>query len=261
MSRPAWLTLPARVGAALLSVAEQVGGMTLLFSQALKRLIPPRVDRHELVRSLHRMGVESLPIVAATAGFTGAIMVIQAAPLVERFNAREFVGWGASFVTFREVGPLLIALMFNGRVGANNAAELGTMVVTEQVDGLRALAIDPIGYLVMPRVIAIVVMMFLLTIFGDAVALVGSIITGDLLLGVHPRTFLASALPMLGPWDVIAGLIKSALFGLMIAMTSCYYGLATRGGAPGVGRSVNASVVAAASGIFVADYLSTFVLG
>lgn len=261
MSGSRLLALPARVGASLLSLADQVGGMTLLLSQALKRLVPPRVDRYELVRNLHRMGVQSVPIVMATAAFTGAIMVIQAAPLVERFNAREFVGWGASFVTFREVGPLLIALMFNGRVGANNAAELGTMVVTEQVDGLRALAIDPIGYLVMPRIIAMVVMIFMLTILGDGVALIGSIITGDLLLDVDPRTFLASAIPMLGPWDVIAGLIKSALFGLMIAVTSCYFGLATRGGAPGVGRSVNASVVAAATGIFVADYLSTFVLG
>jgi phospholipid/cholesterol/gamma-HCH transport system permease protein len=135
------------------------------------------------------------------------------------------------------------------------------MVVTEQVDGLRALAIDPIGYLVAPRIIAMVVMIVALTVLGDGVAVLGSMITGDLLLDVHPRTFVASALPMLGPWDVIVGLIKSSIFGLMIALTSCYFGLATRGGAPGVGRSVNASVVAAASGIFVADYLSTFVLG
>ncbi|NOY91046.1 MAG: ABC transporter permease [Deltaproteobacteria bacterium] len=261
MSRETLFALPARVGAGILSVADQVGGMTLLLGQALRRLFPPRVDRYELVRNLHRMGVQSLPIVIATAAFTGAIMVIQAAPLVIRFNARAFIGWGASFVTFREVGPLLIALMFNGRVGANNAAELGTMVVTEQVDGLRALAIDPIGYLVTPRILAMVVMIVALTVLGDGVAVIGSMITGDLLLDVHPRTFIASALPMLGPWDVIVGLIKSAIFGLMIALTSCYFGLSTRGGAPGVGRSVNASVVAAASGIFVADYLSTFVLG
>lgn len=254
------LALPAKLGAVLLSIAQQTGGVAILTGQIVRRLAPWRIDRLELFRNLYKMGVRSVPIVAATAAFTGAVMVVQAAPLVERFNAKGFIGWGASFVTLREVGPLLIALMFNGRVGANNTAELGTMVVTEQIDALRALAIDPVSYLVVPRVISIITMMTLLCIIGDAVALLGAIAAGQLLLDVDPRTFVNSALQLLETWDFAVGLIKSFFFGIMIALTSCYYGLATSGGAPGVGRSVNAAVVAAATGVFVADYLSTFVL-
>jgi phospholipid/cholesterol/gamma-HCH transport system permease protein len=255
------LNVPARMGAALLTIADQVGGIAVLTGRLVARLVPPRIDREELVRSMYTMGVRSVPIVTATALFTGAIMVIQAAPMVVRFNAREWVGWGAGFTTLRELSPLLIALIFNGRVGANNTADLATMVVTEQIDALRALAIDPIGHLVLPRVISMVVMNFVLTVFGNAVATVGAVVAGKLLLDVDPRTFLHSMFTMLDTWDLATGLIKSVLFGLMIALTSCHFGLTVKGGAPGVGEAVKASVVAAASGIFIMDYLSTFVLG
>lgn len=257
----AMVALPERLGALFLLIASQLGGVGILGAQILKRLRPSRIDRYELFRNLYRMGVRSLPIVAATAAFTGGIMVIQAAPFVEKFNATNFIGWAATFTTVRELGPLLIALIFNGRVGANNTAELGTMVVTDQVDALRALAIDPIAYLIVPRVLAMVSMMLVLCVIGDAVALGGAIVTADFLLGVDPRIFMASALERLEAWDFWVGIIKATLFGLMIGLMSCYYGLATRGGAPGVGRAVNASVVAAAAGIFIADYFSTFVLG
>lgn len=260
MSAVMW-NLPERMGATLLSIANQVGGIGVLTGRIVARMVPPRLDRYELTRNLYKMGVRSVPIVAATAAFTGAIMVIQAAPLVTRFNAKAWVGWGAGFTTVRELAPLLIALIFNGRVGANNTAELGTMVVTEQIDALRALAIDPIGYLVLPRVISMVVMMLMLTILGDAVATGGAVIAGKLLLDVSPTTFVYSMFTKLEVWDLMTGLIKSVLFGTMIALTSCHFGLTVEGGAPGVGRAVKSSVVAAASGIFIADYLSTFVLG
>lgn len=258
---PVVLNIPKQVGRAGISIGEQVGGVAVLTLQILARLVPPRVDRYELVRNLHKMGVRSLPIVAVTALFVGAIMVIQAAPLVTRFNAREIVGWGAGFATLREVGPLLIALMFSGRVGANNTAELGTMVVTSQIDALRALAIDPIAYLILPRVIAMVVMLFTLTVIGDVVAIGGAMAAGKALLDVDPRSFLSSLLLLLDQWDLMTGLIKSVIFGVMIALTSCHFGLSVKGGAPGVGQAVNAAVVAAASGIFMLDYFSTYVLG
>jgi phospholipid/cholesterol/gamma-HCH transport system permease protein len=258
---PFALRIPRQVGAAALVIGEQVGGLAVLLGQIVARLFPPRLDRYELVRNLHKMGVRSLPIVVVTALFVGAIMVIQAAPLVTRFNARSMIGWGAGFATLREVGPLLIALMFSGRVGANNTAELGTMVVTSQIDALRALAIDPVGYLVLPRVVSMVVMLFALTVIGDVVALGGAMVAGQVLLGVDPRTFTHSLLLLLDEWDLLTGLIKSLVFGFMIALTSCHFGLSVRGGAPGVGRSVNAAVVAAASGIFILDYFSTYVLG
>lgn len=255
-----WLGTAERTGASVLEFATELGAIALLAWSLALRMFPPRLDRYELVRSLHKMGVRSLPIVAMTAVFTGAIMVIQSAPMVIRFNAKEIVGWGAGFATLREVGPLLIALMFNGRVGANNTAELGTMVVTEQVDALRTLAIDPLSYLILPRVISMVIMIFVLTIFGDAVAIGGAIGAAKLLLDVDPRSFINSLTTLLDPWDFHLGLMKSLFFGVTIAFTSCHYGLRVTGGAPGVGRAVNASVVTSASGVFIIDYFVTYVL-
>lgn len=261
VSDPWPLRIPRLVGSGALSIGEQLGGLAILSGKILVRLLPPRVDRHELTHNLHKMGVKSLPIVVVTALFVGAIMVIQAAPLVTRFNARGLIGWGAGFAILREVGPLLIALMFSGRVGANNTAELGTMVVTSQIDALRALAIDPIAYLVLPRVVAMVTMLFVLTVLGDIVAIGGAIVAAQALLDVDPRSFMNSLLVLLDEWDMMTGLIKSVIFGMMIALTSCHFGLSVTGGAPGVGRAVNASVVAAASGIFILDYFSTYLLG
>jgi phospholipid/cholesterol/gamma-HCH transport system permease protein len=255
---PFSLLVPERMGRALLSIAAQIGAIGLLSGRLLARLSPRLIDRFELVRSMHKMGVMSVGIVAITALFTGAIMVVQAAPLVIRFNATDIIGWGAGFATLREVGPLLISLMFSGRVGANNTAELGTMVVTEQLDALRALAIDPLSYLILPRVISMIVMLFVLTIIGDVLAVGGAILAAKALLDVDPRQFMNSFLTLLNEWDFLQGLFKSLAFGTMIALTSCHFGLTTKGGAPGVGRAVNASVVAAAIGIFVMDYFSTF---
>jgi len=252
----------ASMGASFLGIAETVGGMAMLFGRIVKRLASFSCDGPELWRNLHRMGVKSLPIVIVTALFTGAIMVIQASPIVERYGAQQLVGWAAGFGTLREIGPLLTALMISGRVGANNTAELGTMVVTEQVDALRALAIDPIEFLIAPRFIGIVVTLSLTTIYADALALVGAAYTGEILLGVEPTTFYHGLTGgLLGIGDVLHGLIKSVFFGVLMAVSSCYFGLTVRGGAPGVGRAVNATVVASAAGIFVLDYFISFLLG
>jgi phospholipid/cholesterol/gamma-HCH transport system permease protein len=223
-------------GEAFLGLSETVGGMGVLGGKVVARLVTFRFDFAELVRNLHRMGVRSVPIVIVTALFTGAIMVLQAAPLVQRFGAHGLLGWGAGFGTLREVAPLLTALMINGRVGANNTAELGTMVVTEQIDALRVLAIDPVSFLVAPRTLAMVLTLFLSTVFADVLAL------------------------LLGVGDVVNGLVKSVVFGIVMALASCQYGLAVKGGAPGVGRAVNATVVASAAGIFVLDYFVSFTL-
>lgn len=260
MSPPDEETLSARVGASAFAVAAQVGGVAILTARLARRLFPPRVDGPELLRNLYKMGVRSLPIVGVTALFVGAIMVVQAGVLIRRFGAEGLLGWGAGFATVREVGPILIALMFSGRVGANNTAELATMTVTEQVDALSTLAIDPLSYLILPRVISMVVMLFILTIFGDVLALVGAAYTGQALLGVNVATFWNGLLEAIRVWDLATGLIKSALFGLIIALSSSHYGLTVTGGAPGVGRAVNASVVASATGVFISDYFSTYVL-
>jgi phospholipid/cholesterol/gamma-HCH transport system permease protein len=252
----------AALGSAVLAIAGIVGGMGVLAGKVMARLGRLDFDRSELLRNLYKMGVKSLPIVVVTALFTGGIMVIQAAPIVQRYGAQGLLGWGAGFGTLREVGPLLTALMISGRVGANNTAELGTMVVTEQLDALRALAIDPISFLIVPRVVGIITTLFLATIFADVLALFGAAYAGFGILGVEPNVFyngLTSGLLDFG--DVLHGLVKSVVFGVVIALASCQFGIATSGGAPGVGRAVNATVVVSAAGIFILDYIVSFALG
>src|SRR4051812_1713808 len=242
-------------------VVAVVGAEGVLMAQIVGRTLRGSVDRAELMRSLYRMGLRSVPIVAVTALFVGGIMVIQAAPIVERYGAQGLLGWAAGFGTLREIAPLLTALMISGRVGANNTAELGTMTVTEQVDALRAMAIDPIGYLVTPRFYGIVITLFLSTILADALALLGASMAGKVLLGVEPGVFYNGLTGgLLGVTDVLNGLIKSVVFGVAIALSSCHFGLATEGGAPGVGRAVNSAVVVSAAGIFVIDYLLSFAI-
>ena len=255
---------PGKVDRAALGAAEQarlVGTLALMLTAIFRSFGKGDFDRSELVMNLHRMGVKSLPVVVTTALFTGGIMVIQAGPIVERYGAQGLLGWGAGFGTLREIGPLLTALMISGRVGANNTAELGTMAVTEQIDALRALAIDPVGFLVGPRFIAIVVTLLLSTLFADALALFGAAECGWALLGVEPSVFYRGLTgELLGFGDVVHGLLKSVVFGIVIGLSSCHFGITTSGGAPGVGRSVNATVVVSAAGIFGLDYLLSFAL-
>lgn len=139
------------IGGSFLSAAETVGGLTLVLLRILRAMIPPRFDRDETWLNLYKVGVKSYPIVILTAIFTGAIMVIQSGQYVKQTGATGLLGWGAGYAVLAEIGPVLIGLMFSGRVGANNTAELGTMKVTEQIDALRALAIDPVNHLVVPR--------------------------------------------------------------------------------------------------------------
>lgn len=246
-------------GANFLRISELVGGFAVLFFAIASRMVRLRFDGRELKVNLYKMGVKSLPIVAVTALFTGAIMVIQAAPLITRYQAHGLIGWGAGFGTLREIGPLLTALMISGRVGANNAAELGTMVVTEQIDAMRTLAIDPVDYLIVPRFVATVITLFCSTLVADALALFGAAYSCSPLLGIEPQVFyngLTAGLLNFG--DVAHGLIKSVFFGAMIALSSCYFGTNVSGGAPGVGRAVNATVVVSAASIFVLDYFISF---
>ncbi len=248
------------LGSGAVAVAGDAGGIVVLLGRVLRSLVPPAIDGRELLRNMYKMGNRSVPIVALTAFFTGALMVIQSGIFVRRFSATGLVGWGAGYAVFREIGPILIGLMFSGRVGANNTAELGTMTVTEQLDGLRALAIDPVRYLIVPRVVAMVVMLFLLTVIGDLVALAGGALFAWLLLGVDGSTYYYSAVDHLRPVDFFHGLYKSAAFGLAIALTSCHFGVSVRGGAVGVGKAVNAAVVAAAIGILLLDFFLTYLL-
>lgn len=251
----------ASVGAGTVRVAQEVGGIVVLTGQVLRALVPPRIDRRELFKNLHKMGNRSVPIVALTAFFAGALMVLQAGPFVKKFGATALAGYGAGYAVVREIGPILIALMFSGRVGANNTAELATMTVTEQLDGLRALAIDPVVFLVVPRVLAMMVMLVALTAIGDLVALAGASVVARTMLGIDWATMYYSFTDNLKPFDFLLGIYKSMAFGAAIAVSSCYFGVSVRGGAVGVGKAVNAAVVAAAVSIMLLDFFLTYLLG
>ena len=249
------------VGTGAIRIAEEVGGIVVLTYQVLRALVPPRIDWRELMKNLYKMGNRSVPIVVLTAFFAGGLMTLQTGPFVKKLGATSLAGWGAGYAVLREIGPILISLMFSGRVGANNTAELATMTVTEQLDGLRALAIDPVRFLVVPRVIAMMVMLLALTIIGDLVALLGASVVGRAMLGIDWSTMYYSFADNLKPFDFLLGIYKSIVFGLSIAVSSCYFGVTVRGGAVGVGKAVNAAVVAAAVSIMLIDFFMTYLLG
>lgn len=246
------------LGDRFLGWSREVGGMVVLVAQIARRIAPWKLDRPETWRNLYQIGVKSFPIIIVTAILTGAIMVIQSGTYIQEYGAYGLLGWGAGYSILREVGPILIGLMFSGRVGANNTAELGTMKVTDQIDALRALAIDPIGYLVLPRFYAMIIMMFLLVVVGDVTALLGGAVTSQYLLGVDMELFAWSVVTYIKLEDLLLGLYKSIAFGFAIAVISCHFGLGTSGGAVGVGRAVNNSVVGSAIAIFVIDYIFTY---
>ena len=248
----------AGLGKGAISVAEEVGGILVITGQVLRALVPPRIDWRELIKNLHKMGNRSVPIIVLTAFFAGGLMTLQTGPFVKKLGATSLAGWGAGYAVLREIGPILIALMFSGRVGANNTAELATMTVTEQLDGLRALAIDPVRFLVVPRVIAMIIMLVALTVIGDFVALLGASVVGKTMFDIEWSTMYHSFADNLKPYDFLHGVYKSIAFGGSIAVASCYFGVTVRGGAVGVGRAVNASVVASAVSIMLLDFFITY---
>jgi phospholipid/cholesterol/gamma-HCH transport system permease protein len=249
------------VGASGVRIAEEIGGIIVLTAQVLRALVPPRIDWRELMKNLYKMGVRSVPIVVLTAFFAGGLMTLQTGPFVKKLGATSLAGWGAGYAVLREIGPILIALMFSGRVGANNTAELSTMTVTEQLDGLRALGIDPIRFLVVPRVVSMIIMLVALTVIGDLVALLGASVVGRLMLDIDWSTMYYSFADNLQPYDFLHGVYKSIAFGGAIAVSSCYFGVTVRGGAVGVGKAVNAAVVAAAVSIMLLDFFLTYTTG
>jgi phospholipid/cholesterol/gamma-HCH transport system permease protein len=246
------------IGVGARRIAQEVGGILVMTGQVLRALVPPKIDRRELWKNLYKMGNKSVAIVVLTAFFAGGLMTLQTGPFVKKLGATSLAGWGAGYAVLREIGPILIALMFSGRVGANNTAELATMTVTEQLDGLRALAIDPVRFLIVPRVLAMLVTLVALTVIGDLVALLGASVVGRYMLQIDWSTMYYSFADNLKPYDFLHGIYKSIAFGGAIAVASCYFGVSVRGGAVGVGRAVNAAVVASAVSIMLLDFFITY---
>jgi phospholipid/cholesterol/gamma-HCH transport system permease protein len=206
------------------------------------------------------IGVGSLPIVVLTGFFTGAVLALQMSNTLSRFGSLSLTGQVVSLSMVRELGPVLTGLMVSGRNASGMASELGSMVVTEQIDAMRALGTDPSKKLVTPRVIATVVMLFFLTVISDFVGLAGGWAVSRFFLRLDSNQYWTTAWQALAFEDVFMGLLKPVLFGFVIATVGCYYGLSTRGGTQGVGRSTTQAVVAASVLILVVDFFITKLL-
>jgi phospholipid/cholesterol/gamma-HCH transport system permease protein len=208
------------------------------------------------------IGVGSIPIVILTGFFTGGVLALQSASTLAQFGAAAVTGQLVSFSMIKELGPVLTSLMVSGRNASGMASELGSMMVTEQIDAMRALGTDPLKKLVMPRIVATIVMLFFLTIISDAIGILGGAAVSVFLLGQDGSQYFHTAYQSLHYADIVQGLVKPLFFGLIIATIGCYYGMTTRGGTQGVGRSTTQAVVASSVLIIACDFvISRFMIG
>ena len=239
---------------------EEVGRFFLILWRVL--LWTPRrpFDWRQLVRQMMRVGVQSTPVILLTAMFTGAVLALQAFTVLVRFNAESFVGSLVSLSLVLELSPVIGGLIIAGRVGSSMGAEIGTMRVTEQIDALEVMATEPVHYLMVPRVWALVVMLPLLVFLGDLVGMFGGYLVAVVLMGSNPVVYVENSFQYMDTWDVMQGLIKAAFFGLLVAVIGCQKGYYTTGGAEGVGRSTTQAVVAASIAILLSDFFLTKVL-
>jgi phospholipid/cholesterol/gamma-HCH transport system permease protein len=245
-----------RLKAAALEVQEFVR----LTAAAMRALVTRPYYRHDIIEQLDAIGFQSLTVVLLTGFFTGAVLALQTGITLDQFGARPVVGRLVSASMVRELGPVLTGLMLTGRVGSGIAAELGSMVVTDQINALRALGTDPVRKLVVPRVLAGIVMTPLLTVIADFVGVIGGWIVARFQLQVATSLYWSSIIDVLYFEDVVMGLVKPLVLGLVIVTIACHVGLRTSGGTQGVGRATTLSVVAGSVGVIAVDFFVTRVL-
>lgn len=235
-----------------------LGAGATLSARVVARL--PQVRARELTRSAARLGADSVPLVLAAAVICGTMMVLQTQLYVERYGARAFLGWAASFAVLWEFGPLLLGLMLAARAGAQNAAELAALSTSGHLEGLEGVALDPIALLVAPRMAALLAASAVLSALFFAVAIGFELVVAMVSLKLPPMVFLNSVRELLGLPDLLAGVIKSTAFGSAVAVISSLSGLRARGGARAVGEATARSVQRAAAAIFGLDFALTQLL-
>ncbi len=228
--------------------------ITNLFWRSLKGLGKRPRYLDEIVRHMDEIGVGSLGIVVLTGFFTGGVVVLQSYPTLEYYGAQSNVGQGVATGMIRELGPVLTALMVAGRVGSAISAELGSMVVSQQIDAMRALGTSPVRKLVTPRVIALLVTLPLLTIAADMFGLIGGGMVARQLHGLDLNIYISSVRTGTNIDDLVGGLVKPIFFGIIIGLISCYKGLSTKGGTAGVGISTTQAVVVSSITVIIADF-------
>jgi len=259
--RIGWIEQLGARSAELVDGARAMLGMLGdLVVAAFAALAAPRsVPGGEVLRLMQRSGADALPIVALITFLTGLVTAFQAAIQLHRVGADLFVADAVALSMTRELGPLMTAIIAAGRSGAAFAAELGTMRVSEEIDALHTLGLDPQRYLVLPRMLALAAMLPLLTLLADAIGIAGGLLVGIVSLDLVPLAYLEETRKALVPWDVISGLLKSLAFALAIGWVGCQRGLATRGGAEGVGRATTSAVVSALFLLIAIDAIFTVI--
>ena len=249
-----------KVGRATTNFFEYAGGLTLLTFESAGFIGRVRIRIAETLSQCYLLGVQSWIIVVLTSLFTGMVISLESAQQAVAYGVGSLVGGAVAYGTVRELGPMLTAVVVAGRAGAAIAAELGSMVVTEQIEALRSMALEPSRFLVVPRLVALLVMLPLLTVFADVVSILGGMWIAFTYAHISYVSFVSSARQAIGFSDVYKGLIKSVVFAVIIAMVGAYQGLSTRGGAAGVGVSTTAAVVISIILVFVSNFILSFLL-
>ncbi len=228
--------------------------ITYLIYYAFIRLFKRPTYFVETIKQMDIIGVGSLPIIILTGFFTGGVLTLQSYPTLEYYGGQSQTGQLVAFTLIRELGPVLSALMVSGRIGSAISAELGSMVVSQQIDAMRALGTDPYKKLVAPRIIALILMLPLLTVAADVFGILGSGVVANNIFGLDYNLFITSVRSGITIQDILGGVIKPLVFGLIIGSISCYKGLSTKGGTVGVGRSTTNAVVLSSIVVIIVDF-------
>lgn len=234
-----------------------IGEVTFIGSAVVRKIIQGNISVSDTVCQMALIGVNSIPIVLVTTAFSGAVLALYSAQLFVSYGVGNLVGGAISLSVARELAPVLSAIVVAARVGSAIAAEIGTMKVTEQIDALHSLGTSPIQHLVVPRFLALVIMLPVLTMLGMVVGSFGGYVVA-LSNGVTPSSFIESTRVWLHLYDVLMGLLKTVIFGAFIAVVGCQQGLETTGGAAGVGKSAMNAVVIAMVLIYISNYFLAF---
>lgn len=248
------------VGREINSFFEYIGGVAALGGETAATIFKLRIRFSETVNQCFLLGYQSLIIVLLTSLFTGMVFALESAVQAVQYGFGSFVGGIVSYTNVRELGPMLTAVVVAGRVCAAIAAELGSMTVTEQVEALQSLGLAPVRFLVVPRVLSLMIMLPLLTVFADVVGVLGGQWIAHVQAHIAYNDFMSSARQTIGFEDVVKGLFKSVVFGVIIALVGSYQGLTTTGGAAGVGKSTTSAVVICIILIFIMNFLLSYFL-
>ena len=247
------------IGASVLELLYFIGDVMLLFIGALKQM-PVKIRVRHVIHQMSHLGVDTLPIVSLTMMFTGMVMTLQVANEFIKMGAESTVGGIIAIAIGRELGPVLVGVVAAGRVGSAMTAEISTMKVTEQIDALRVMGTNPLGYLVVPRMLACMIMVPLLTVYGDVIGVVGGWGVAKYYSGISSYVYVNSISEYAVLNDLTGGLVKAVVFGVVIAVLGCYYGMKAPEGAEGVGKATTKSVVSAIVVIFMLNVLLSMVL-